>query len=129
MGIKNTRFLHIAGNGTFKNKSNRRMTTISLKIKKEDKPAMAIVAERCFADYVPECIELAIIKEAFMEVSAKLRASSHSDAPMRFTLMQVMALKKILEIYSEIGSYELANSLYLSEQIKKKEAKALEKIG
>jgi hypothetical protein len=48
-----------------------------------------------------------------------LRTSQHNDKSIRLNFVQVKGFLSFLNVYAEVGKYELANAHLLSEKIRK----------
>jgi len=95
------------------------MLTIPIKIKREDKVIiikMLEIAKFNSADFYK--LDFLIGYEIYTDILSKLRASQHNDKSIRLTLVQVKVFLSFLNVYAEIGKYELANALALTQKVK-----------
>jgi len=97
------------------------MITIPIKIKREDKEVMILCLEKsivCHIDFGD--IQQVFVYEIFIEILSKLRASQHNNKAIRLNVGQVMGFMTfVANIYSSVGSYEMANAHILAEKIRK----------
>jgi len=96
------------------------MITIPIKIKREDKVIMIKMLESANASSVDYSnLNVLIFYENYTELLSKLRASQHNDKSIRLNLVQVKFFTEFLTVYSQIGTYEMANASILTAQTQK----------
>ena len=97
------------------------MITISVKITKEDKDVMVKMFESV-KDYRPiiDDLDAVITYYIYLDIQSKLRASQHNSKAIRLNIVSVCVFLKFIDnVYAKIGTYEMANALILSGQIRK----------
>jgi hypothetical protein len=106
------------------------MTTINVKIKREDKSIMCELLQVLYEETIQNATTLdgAILFEAIESIRDKLYNCRKNDSGMSVNLFQVKVFLRILYLYSEIGVYEEANARILKKQIEKKLSKKHIKI-
>jgi len=100
------------------------MTTISVKIDKEDKLIMIKILENIKAcPFDVDDFEGIIVYEMYVDMLSKFRASQHNSKAIRLNLAQARGFLSFLNVYKKVGDYELANACILSRAIKKEISK------
>ena len=94
------------------------MISITIKLKKEDKPIFAKVVKKRIQSIKVENYQRAAEKELLQQIYSKLMSSWNTDSVIRLSLIQLVAFEVVLTAYRQLGAYENANFIELSELIK-----------
>ena len=94
------------------------MISISIKLKKEDKPIFAKVVKKMVQTIKVDSYHRAAEKEILLQIHSKLISSWNTDSVIRLSLIQLIAFEVVLKAYRQLGVYEDANFIELSELIK-----------